>query len=77
MCQTLTDELSAAKEWHLVNQLFDIAVLIWCSENLRDTFVRLQKRSRLTMNFRVCGILAVAMLWKRLISATPLTVKVH
>ena len=35
MCQTLTDELSTAKEWHLVNQLFDIAVLIWCGENTK------------------------------------------
>ena len=34
MCGTLTDELSMAKEWHLVNQ-FDTAVLIWCGENTK------------------------------------------
>lgn len=35
MSQTLTDELRMAKEWHLVNQLFDIAVLIWCGKNTK------------------------------------------
>ena len=34
MCRTLTDELSMAKEWHLMNQ-FDTAVLIWCGGNTK------------------------------------------
>ena len=34
MCQTLTDELSTAKEWPLVNH-FDTAVLMWCGKNTK------------------------------------------
>ena len=34
MCQTLTDELSTAKEQHPVNQ-FDTAALIWCGKNTK------------------------------------------
>ena len=55
MCQTLTDELSTAKEWHLVNQ-FDTAVLIWCGENTKlDRHFCLPAKKQLT-NCMVCAI---------------------